>query len=162
VYSTPKSLKVDPGVFQVTEASPTQTNWRRTTAASVQVSAPAGDRTTVRFGNVCVGGGGSQGAGYWTTKNGDALFGADDLALMVSFSLRNRERLGLQPEQLATGGSPFRAYQTALRDALLNANENKSFVSRRSALSTSRRRQVKTEQVHPIASGWACSFSCDG
>ena len=26
--------KVDPGVYQVTEASPTQTNWRRTTAAS--------------------------------------------------------------------------------------------------------------------------------
>ena len=49
-YSTPTSLKVDPGV-QVTEASPKQTNWRRTTAGSVRVTA-AGDRTTVRFGNV--------------------------------------------------------------------------------------------------------------
>ena len=29
---------------------------------------------------------------------------------------------------LAPSGSPFRAYQTALRDALVNANENKSFV----------------------------------
>ena len=88
-YSTPKSLKVDPGVYQVTEASPKQTNWRGTTAASVQVSAAAGDRTTVRFGNVCVGAGGAQGTGFWTNKNGQALFGSDDLASMVSLNLRN-------------------------------------------------------------------------
>ena len=29
---------------------------------------------------------------------------------------------------LTTSGSPFRAYQTALRDALSNANENTTFV----------------------------------
>ena len=29
---------------------------------------------------------------------------------------------------LTTSGSPFRAYQTALRDALTNANDNKTFV----------------------------------
>ena len=28
-YSTPKSLKVDPGVYSVTAASPLQSNWRR-------------------------------------------------------------------------------------------------------------------------------------
>ena len=200
-YSTPKSLKVDPGVYQVTEASPTQTNWRRTTAASVQVSAAAGDRTTVRFGNVCVGGGGALGKGFWGNKNGQALFGADDLASMVSLNLRNANGSDFDPSSysafnswlqgltstnmaydlsaklavmklnvlngkvngtslvsaagaqganaagfatvndlmteanaelglhgLTTSGSPFRAYQTALRDALSNANENKSFV----------------------------------
>jgi hypothetical protein len=200
-YSTPKSLKVDPGVYQVTEASPKQTNWRRTSAASVQVSAAAGDRTTVRFGNVCVGAGGALGTGFWGNKNGQALFGSDDLASMVSLNLRNANgsifdpsgysafkswlqaptstnmayelsanlaamklnvlngqvsgsslisapgtaganaagfatvddlmneanaELGLHG--LTTSGSPFRAYQTALRDALLNANGNTTFV----------------------------------
>jgi DNA-binding beta-propeller fold protein YncE len=198
-YSTPTSLKVDPGV-QVTEASPTQSNWRRTTAGSVQVTA-AGDRTTVRFGNVCIGAGGAQAGGFWTNKNGQALFGQDDLASMVSLNLRNANGSSFDPTSyssfkswlqgssstnmaydlssqlaamklnvlngivsgnslvsapgttlanpagfatlndlmneadtelglhgLATGGSPLRAYQTALRDALLNANNNKTFV----------------------------------
>ena len=200
-YSTPKSLKVDPGVFQVTEASPNQSNWLRTTAGSVQVSAAAGDRTTVRFGNVCVGAGGAQGKGFWGNKNGQALFGSDDLASMVSLNLRNANGSTFDPGSysafnswlqgssstnmaydlsaqlatmklnvlngkvggsslisapgtvaanpagfatvndlmneantelglhgLTTSGSPFRAYQTTLRDALTNANDNKTFV----------------------------------
>ncbi len=200
-YSTPKSLKVAPGVYQVTEASPTQTNWRRTTAASVQVSAAAGDRTTVRFGNVCVGAGGALGKGFWRNKNGQALFGPDDLASMVSLNLRNANGSTFDPSSysafnswlqgssstnmaynlsaqlaamrlnvlngkvggsslisapgtvaanpagfatvndlineantelglhgLTTSGSPFRAYETALRAALTNANDNKTFV----------------------------------
>jgi DNA-binding beta-propeller fold protein YncE len=198
-HSTPTTLKVDPGVHQVNEASPTQTNWRRTTTAPVLVSAAAGDRTTVRFGNVCVGGGGALGTGFWTNKNGQALFGSDDLALMVSLNLRNMNGSAFDPAsysafkdwlkasstnmandlsaQLAvtalnvlngkvTGsslvvaqgaaganaagfatvnalmneanaelglhgltlvGNPFRAYQTSLRDAFVNANENKTF-----------------------------------
>jgi hypothetical protein len=200
-YSTPKSLKVDPGVYQVTEASPKQTNWLRTTAASVQVSAAAGDRTTVRFGNVCVGAGGGLGTGFWGNKNGQALFGSDDLASMVNLNLRNANGSSFDPVSymafaswlqgststnmayelsanlaamqlnvlngkvggnslisapgtvganaagfatvndlmtaantelglhgLTTSGSPFRAYQAALRDALLNANGDKTFV----------------------------------
>jgi hypothetical protein len=200
-YSTPKSLKVDPGVYLVTEASPKQTNWLRTTAASVQVSVAAGDRTTVRFGNVCVGAGGALGKGFWGNKNGQALFGSDDLASMVSLNLRNANGSTFDPSSysafnswlqgssstniaydlsaqlaamrlnvlngkvggsslisapgtvaanpagfatvndlmseantevglhgLTTSGSPFRAYQTALRNALTNANDNKTFV----------------------------------
>jgi len=95
VYSTPVRLKVDPGV-QVTEASPTQTNWQATTPGSVLVSA-AGDRTTVRFGNVCLGAGGAQGAGFWRNKNGQALFGPDDLALMVRLNLRNADGSNFDP-----------------------------------------------------------------
>jgi DNA-binding beta-propeller fold protein YncE len=200
-YSTPKSLKVDPGVYQVTEAKPKQTNWLRTAAGSVQVSAAAGDRTTVRFGNVCVGAGGALGKGFWRNKNGQALFGSDDLASMVSLNLRNANGSTFDPSSysvfnswlqgsssknvaydlsaqlaamrlnvlngkvsgsslisapgtasanaagfatvsdlmneanaelglhgLTTSGSPFRAYQSTLRDALTNANDNKTFV----------------------------------
>ena len=199
VYTTPLSLKVDPGV-RVTEASARESNWRRTTAGSVQVTA-AGDRTTVQFGNVCVGAGGAQGTGFWTNKNGQALFGPDDLASMVSLNLRNANGSTFDPSSygafkswlqgasatnmaydlsaqlaamklnvlngrvsgsslvaapgttsanaagfatvsdlmseanlelglhgLVTGGTPFRVYQAALRDGLLNANGNKTFV----------------------------------
>jgi DNA-binding beta-propeller fold protein YncE len=200
-YLTPKSLKVAPGVYQVTEVSPKQTNWRRTTAAPVQVSAAAGDRTTVRFGNVCVGTGGALGTGFWGNKNGQALFGSDDLAAMVDLNLRNANGSMFDPASygalatwlknststnmayelsanlaamklnvlngkvsgsslisapgavsanaagfatvnglmdetnaelglhgLTTSGTPFRAYQTVLRDAMLNANGDKTFV----------------------------------
>jgi 6-phosphogluconolactonase (cycloisomerase 2 family) len=200
-YLTPKSLKVDPGVYQVTEVSPKQTNWRPTAAASVQVSAAAGDRATVRFGNVCVGTGGALGTGFWGNKNGQALFGSDDLVTMVSLNLRNANGSNFDPlsykafaswlqgststnmayelsanlaamklnvlhgkvngsslisapgtvsanaagfatvndvmneanaelglHGLTTSGTPFRAYQTVLRDAMLNANGDKTFV----------------------------------
>ena len=188
-----------PATFSPPESSPTQTNWRRTTAAPVQVSAVAGDRTTVRFGNVCVGGGGALGTGFWTNKNGQALFGSDDLALMVSLNLRNANGSAFDPASysafkdwlkasatnmaydlsaqlaimslnvlngevngsslisaagaaganaagfgtvnalmneantelglhgLTPVGNPFRGYQTALRDAFVSANENKTF-----------------------------------
>ena len=38
----------------------------------------------LNFGNVCVGAGGGRTLGFWSNKNGKALFGAGDLALMVS------------------------------------------------------------------------------
>ena len=88
-YLTPKSLKLAPGPYTVSESNPAQTNWRRTTAGSVAASVTAANRTTVEFGNVCLGGGGALGKGFWGNKNGKALFGADDLALMVSLNLRN-------------------------------------------------------------------------
>jgi hypothetical protein len=199
-YLTPKTLKVAPGVYQVSAASPLQSVWRRTTAASGQAQAVAGDKTTVRFGNVCLGGGGGLGTGFWTNKNGERLFGADDLAAMVGLNLRNEDGSHSNPSSysvfktwlgkasgtnmaydlsgqlaamklnvlngkvdgsllisaqgaasanaagfatvnavmdeanvelglngVAKGGSPLRAYQTRLRDALLNANGNKTF-----------------------------------
>ena len=200
-YLTPKSLKLDPGTYVVSESNPTQTNWRRTTAGSVAASLTAANRTTVAFGNVCLGGGGALGKGFWGNKNGKALFGADDLALMVSLNLRNADGANFNPTgysafeswlqkaattnmayflsaQLAAmnlnvlngyvngtrliyapgttsanaagfatvdallteanaelgqhgltkSGSPFRAYQTTLGDALSNANEKSTFV----------------------------------
>ncbi len=199
-YTTPKSLKVAPGLHQLAAASPSQSNWRRTTPSPVSVTAVAGDRTTVRFGSVCVGVGGAEGTGFWTNKNGQALVGADDLASMVSLNLRKPDGTPFDPANygafanwvkasstnmandlsaqlavmalnvlngkvsgsslivadgavgtnsagfatvnalmneanaelglhgLTPSGSPFRAYQTVLRDAFAKANENKTFV----------------------------------
>ena len=201
IYVTPRRLRVDPGVYQVSEADPVQTNWRHTNASSVLASLDAGDGATVEFGNVCLGGGGGLGSGFWGNKHGQQLFGAEDLALMVSLNLRTADGSHFNPtsysvfknwlgksaatnmaydlsSQLATmrlnvlnekvsgdsrihapgstsasaagfttvnavmveandelglhgvvkSGSSFRVYQTALRDALLKANGNSTFV----------------------------------
>ena len=96
-YLTPNTLKLDPGNYAVTESDPTQTNWRHTTASSAQVSLGAHDQRAVTFGNLCLGAGGARTPGFWGNKNGQALFGADDLALMVSLNLRNADGSNFDP-----------------------------------------------------------------
>ena len=49
-------------------------------ADPVYVTLPPGDDETVEFGNLCLGAGGGLTLGFWSNKNGQALFGADDLA----------------------------------------------------------------------------------
>jgi len=200
-YLTPNTLKPDPANYLVKESDPTQTNWRHTTAASAQVPLGAHDQLAVTFGNVCLGGGGAVGTGFWGNKNGKALFAADDLALMVSINLRSGDGSQFNPTSysafegwlqkassvnmayflsaqlaamelnvlngkvdggrliyapgttsanaagfatvsavmseadaelglhgLTKSGSAFRAYQSALGDALFNANEKATFV----------------------------------
>ncbi len=43
----------------------------------------------LNFFNVCLGAGGGLTLGFWSNKNGQAFFGSDDLALMVSLNLRD-------------------------------------------------------------------------
>jgi hypothetical protein len=54
------------------------------------------------FGNVCTGPGGGLTLGFWSNKNGQKLFGADDLALMVSLNLRNANGSDFDPASYAT------------------------------------------------------------
>lgn len=66
----------------------------------------------INFGNVCIGAnGGGLTLGFWSNKNGQALFGADDLALMVALNLRN-----------AVGSNFDPANYSAFRSWLLSAN----------------------------------------
>jgi hypothetical protein len=63
-----------------------------------------GDTGTVSglyFGNVCVGAGGGLTLGFWSNKNGQKLFGSDDLALMVSLNLRNANGSDFNPASYA-------------------------------------------------------------
>ena len=66
-----------------------------TTPTSVAVTLPP--PATVEFGNLCLGAGGGLTLGFWSNKNGKALFGADDLALMVSLNLRNASGSNFDP-----------------------------------------------------------------
>lgn len=77
---------LDPDLYTVTEFYPIQTNWVPTTSGTQTADLKTGDKT-LQFGNVCTGAGGGKTLGFWSNKNGQALFGADDLALMVSLNL---------------------------------------------------------------------------
>ncbi|HXI55948.1 MAG TPA: hypothetical protein VNO55_07810 [Polyangia bacterium] len=61
------------------------------------------------FGNLCVGKGGGLTLGFWSNKNGQALFGADDLALMVTLHLRNANGTDFDP----AGYNAFRTWLLA-------------------------------------------------
>src|SRR5439155_427766 len=80
---------VDPDDYTVIEQNPIETNWIHTTATTLVVTVGAGEDKTVTYGNVCTGAGGGLTPGFWSNKNGQALFGSDDLALMVSLNLRD-------------------------------------------------------------------------
>ena len=106
---TPVALQLDAGTYTVSEYMPLQTNWMATTPTSVAVTLPP--PATVAFGNLCLGGGGGLTLGFWSNNNGKALFGADDLALMVSLNLRNANGTDFNPASYA-----------AFRTWLLSAN----------------------------------------
>jgi DNA-binding beta-propeller fold protein YncE len=100
-----------PNTYTVREFSPKQkAKWLATTPSAVQITLAAGDSGSVEFGNVCVGIGGGLSHGFWSNKHGQALFGADDLALMVSLNLRNANGTNFDP-------SSYSAFRTWLRNA---------------------------------------------
>jgi len=94
---TPASLVVDPDDYVVTEFSPIETNWLGTTPNPVNVTVADGDTETVEFGNLCLGAGGGHTLGFWSNKNGQALVGPTDLAMLVALNLRNADGTNFDP-----------------------------------------------------------------
>jgi hypothetical protein len=124
---TPVNIVLDIDTYTVTEFPTIETNWQHTGCSvinnltssssacipgpdSTSVTLDSGDDKTVEFGNLCLGAGGGMTLGFWSNKNGQALFGADDLALMVSLNLRNADGSDFNPASYA-----------AFRTWLLNA-----------------------------------------
>jgi hypothetical protein len=60
----------------------------------------------LNFGNVCIGAGGGHTLGFWSNKNGQKLFGAGDLAAMVTLNLRNANGSHFNP----TGYAQFQPW----------------------------------------------------
>jgi hypothetical protein len=103
---------IAPGDYTVAEGNPVQTNWIHTTPTSVSVTIEDGENEVVKFGNVCVGAGGGSTLGFWSNKNGQALVGPTDLAMLVSLNLVQ-----------GNSGSAFNPTTYAqLRTWLLNGN----------------------------------------
>lgn len=108
---TPVDLVVDPDGYTVIEFETVETNWVHTTPTTLNVTIGSGEDKTVYFGNVCTGAGGGLTKGFWSNKNGQALIGSDDLALLVSLNLRNANGSNFDP-----------ASKTSYRSWLLSAN----------------------------------------
>jgi hypothetical protein len=94
---TPVSIVVDPDTYSVTEFMPIEPNWVSTTPNPVVVTIDAGETETVDFGNLCLGAGGGRTLGFWSNKNGQALIGATDLAMLVALDLRNANGTHFDP-----------------------------------------------------------------
>jgi hypothetical protein len=101
---TPVDIQLAPDTYMVSEYLPVEPNWMATKPfplAPVEVVLAPGDDKTVEFGNLCLGPGGGLTKGFWGNKNGQALFGADDLAQMVALNLRNGNGTAFNPVSYA-------------------------------------------------------------
>jgi hypothetical protein len=107
---TPVNIIIAPDDYTVTEFAPTEANWQQTTPNPVMVSLANGDDKTVEFGNLCTGAGGGLTLGFWSNKNGQALYGADDNALMVGLNLRDANGSNFDPSGYASGSAQFRPW----------------------------------------------------
>jgi hypothetical protein len=108
---TPVQIILAPDAYTISEYLPNETNWKPTTPIIVEQALGDDDTKTVTIGNLCLGAGGGLTLGFWSNKNGQAQFGADDLAAMVNLNLRD------------AAGAPFNpANYTAFRTWLLGAN----------------------------------------
>lgn len=107
---TPISMVLAEDEYTVTEGTPVQTNWKHTTKNPVVVNLLNGDNQTVEFGNLCVGAGGGLTLGFWSNKNGEKLFGSDDLALMVKLNLVEGKGKAFDPAN-------YKAFRTWLLNA---------------------------------------------
>jgi hypothetical protein len=132
------------GDYTVCEADPTQASWRQTAPASTCYSIhlpSASTDCTLDFGNLCLGGGGSQGLGFWTNKNGEKVFQASDsgagaLALLDGLNLRNPDGSDFDPTTYAQvsawlieGNSPNIAYMLSVQLAAAELNVHFGLVS---------------------------------
>jgi hypothetical protein len=93
---------LDPGFYNVEELFPVEPNWVATTATSFAIELIDSEFETVEFGNVCLGDGGGHTLGFWSNRNGAALFGDDDLAAMVALNLRDGSGNPFDPADHAT------------------------------------------------------------
>lgn len=102
---------VSAGTYTVSEFFPAGL-WRQTGLLVNSLSQPVTTQPTaaevtvppnreVDFGDVCLGTGGGLTLGFWSNKNGQALFLADDLAAMVALNLRNADGSVFDPASYA-------------------------------------------------------------
>ncbi len=133
---TPVDITVAPDDYVVTEFDPIETNWTHTTSTVVNVTVASGDDKTLYFGNVCTGAGGGLTPGFWGNKNGQKLFGSDDLAAVVALNLRNADGSAFNPANyaafntwLANRNAVNMSYQLSAMLAAMRLNVLNGFVS---------------------------------
>ena len=98
---TPVTQILAPDDYVITEYQPLELNWMPTTPTSVSITLNDGDTVTVEFGNLSLGAGGGKTLGFWSNRNGQALVGAGDLAMLAALNLRKADGTDFDPATYA-------------------------------------------------------------
>jgi len=133
--------------YFVTEGTPIEGNWVHSTTIYLghdgSPQNPAGplevfanETTTVAFGNYCTKPSKGKTLGFWSNKNGQALVGADDLALLASLNLRNADGSNFDPTTYAqlrawllAGTATNMAYMLSVQLAAMELNVHNGIVN---------------------------------
>lgn len=133
--------------YFVTEGTPVEGNWVNSATIydghgtapqnpAGPLSVVAGETTTVIFGNYCTVPSNGHTLGFWSNKNGQALVGAGDLALLVSVNLRNKNGSSFDPATAAAlrtwllnGEATNMAYMLSVQLAAMELNVYNGFVN---------------------------------
>ncbi|MEO7666673.1 MAG: hypothetical protein ABIU97_06525, partial [Dehalococcoidia bacterium] len=138
---TPAVEALDPDDYTVSELSPVQPNWVRTTPSPVSVNLAFGDNKTVEFGNVCLGAGRGFTLGFWSNNNGKAVMNdggtmAPELAMLTALNLRNGSGANFNPTSytqfrswLLGANATNMAYMLSAQMAAMQLNVEAGFVS---------------------------------
>jgi hypothetical protein len=92
-------VEVNTGDYGISEYLPVEPNWVRTTPSPVNETVVEDETQAVTFGNLCLGTGDNtpRTKGFWTNKNGQALYGVDDNNAMRALNLRNANGTAYDP-----------------------------------------------------------------
>ncbi len=99
--NAPLTFSFPTGNYEFTELLPAS-GWFNTDPGTLALTKDAVAGQTVEFGNACVGAGGGLTLGFWSNRNGQALVGSTDLALLVSLNLRSANGNAFDPANYAS------------------------------------------------------------
>lgn len=99
------------GDYKIEELMPLSKSWMATTPTFVEITVGKEPVDCVEFGNVCLGAGGGNTLGFWSNKNGQAMVGTEDLAMLRDLNLVKTDGTAFDPNDYKT-----------LRTWLLDAN----------------------------------------
>ena len=94
---TPKVGHIQIGTYTMVEGSALERNWVHTNATQFECTLEEYENMDIAYGNVSLGAGGGNTAGFWGSKSGQVLTTPDDLAFLSSLYLRNGKGLDFNP-----------------------------------------------------------------
>jgi hypothetical protein len=135
--------------YLVTEGTPTETNWVHSATIYTNpgyvgpaqnpagpLNVVAGQTTEVLFGNYCTIPSNGRTLGFWSNKNGQALIGDDDIAVLIALNLRNADGSGFDPATkgafktwLLNGNAVNMAYMLSVQMSAMRLNVYNGFVN---------------------------------
>ena len=134
--ATPKEGHVRVGTYTMVEVSALERNWVHTNATQVECTLEEYDYMNIAWGNVSIGAGGGNTAGFWGSQTGQLLTTSDDLTFLSSLYLRNAKGLDFNPttvkglsDWLLKASTTNMAYMLSAQLAAMELSVRHSYVS---------------------------------